>query len=255
MAAPESNGPIRLRSASVPVPWDLRPANSKAALCASNIVRVEPILYPNVHLGENVRIEPGAILGLPPRGSEAGQLPLTIGAGSVIRAHTTIYAGVTIGARFQSGHGAMIREDNEIGDDCSVGTHAVLEPGNRVGRGSRIHSHCFLEQVVIGEDVFLGPGVVFTDDPHPACPRYLDCVRGATVEDQVSIGGNSTILPGVRLGRCALIGAGSVVTHDVEAGWVVAGNPARPRRKVAELTCFQGFFERPYVWREQRSDS
>jgi acetyltransferase-like isoleucine patch superfamily enzyme len=174
-----------------------------------------------------------------------------VGPGSVLRAHTVLYAGVTIGARFQSGHGAMIREDNELGDDCSVGTGAVLEPGNRVGAGTRIHSQCFLEQVTLGRGVFLGPGVVFTDDPHPACPRYLDCVRGAIVEDLVSIGGGSTILPGVRIGARALIGAGSVVTRDVEPGMVVAGNPARPRRRVEELVCFKGYFSRPYAWREE----
>ena len=111
-----------------------------------------------------------------------------------------------------------------------------------MGDGSRIHSRCFLEQVTLGQGVFVGPGVVFTDDPHPACPRYLDCVRGAVVEDLVSIGGGSTILPGVRIGTRALVGAGSVVTRDVEAGMVVAGNPARPRRRVEELVCFKGYF-------------
>ena len=211
---------------------------------------MEPIVYANVKLADDVRLEPGVIVGLPPRGAKPGELPVVIGPGSVLRAHTTIYAGVTIGARFQSGHGAMIREGNELGDGCSVGTHAVLEPGNRIGDDARIHSQCFLEQVTLGSGVFLGPGVVFTDDPHPACPRYLDCVRGATIEDLVSIGGGSTILPGVRIGARALVGAGSVVTKDVEPGMVVAGNPARPRKRVDELVCFKGFFSRPYAWRE-----
>lgn len=212
---------------------------------------MEPIVYPNVHLAEGVHLEPGVIVGLPPRGAEAGERPVVVGPGAVLRAHTVVYAGVTIGARFQSGHGALIREDNELGDDCSVGTGAVLEPGNRIGDGSRIHSQCFLEHVSLGRGVFLGPGVVFTDDPHPACPRYLDCVLGATVEDLVSIGGGSTILPGVRIGTRALVGAGSVVTRDVEPGLVVAGNPARPRRRVEELVCFKGYFTRPYAWRTE----
>jgi acetyltransferase-like isoleucine patch superfamily enzyme len=167
----------------------------------------------------------------------------------VVRSGTVIYAGAVIGDRFNSGHGALIREDNVIGDDCSVGTNAVLEAGNRVGSGTRIHSGCFLEHTTLGKRVFLAPHVVFTDDPHPMCPRYLECVLGATVEDDVSIGANATILPGLKIGAGSLIGAGSVVTKDVEAGSVVAGSPAKRIKAVGELVCFKGFYERPYIWR------
>ena len=212
----------------------------------------EPILYPGVQLGEGAVLQPGVILGLPPRGAEPGGRPTFIGPGAVIRAHTVIYAGAVIGARFSTGHGALIREDNTLGDDCSVGTNAVLEAGNRVGDRTRIHSQCFLEHVTLGSDVFVAPGVVFTDDPHPTCPRYLDCVLGATVEDQVSIGGNVTVLPGVRIGRGSLVGAGSVVVADVPPGTVVAGNPAKVVKDVEQLRCFKGYFERPYVWRAGR---
>src|SRR5260370_42327153 len=131
-----------------------------------------------------------------------------------------------IGDRFSSGQGGLIREDNVIGDDCSIGTNAVLEAGNRVGNGTRIHTGCFLEHTTVGERVFLAPHVVFTDDPHPMCPRFLECVLGATVEDDVSIGANATILPGLKIGAGSLVGAGSVVTKDVEAGSVGAGDPA-----------------------------
>ena len=176
-----------------------------------------------------------------------------IGPGSVVRSGTVIYAGTVIGSRFSSGHGALIREDNVIGDDCSVGTNAVLEAGNRVGNGTRIHSGCFLEHTTLGARVFLAPHVVFTDDPHPMCPRYLECVLGATVEDDVSIGANATILPGLRIGAGSLIGAGSVVTKNVEAGTVVAGSPAVRVKDVAELVCFKGFYERPYIWRSKQA--
>jgi acetyltransferase-like isoleucine patch superfamily enzyme len=208
------------------------------------------LIHPNVHIGAGTVVEEGAIVGHPPRGKEPGELPTSIGAGGVVRSGTVIYAGTTIGERFNAGHGAMIRENNVIGDDCSVGSNAVLEPGNRIGAGTRIHSQCFLEHVTLGERVFLGPGVVFTDDPHPVCPRYLDCVLGATVEDDVSIGGNATILPGVKIGAGSLIGAGAVVTRNVANGTVVAGNPAHLIKQVKELVCFKGFFERPYIWRE-----
>src|SRR5437868_15478792 len=115
----------------------------------------EPLVYPNVRLGEDVVLNPGVIVGLPPRGTEPGELSTVIGAGSVLRTHTVIYAGVTAGARLNTGHGALIRENNVLADDCSVGTHAALEPGNRIGARTRIHSHCFLEHVTLGDRVFV----------------------------------------------------------------------------------------------------
>lgn len=133
----------------------------------------------------------------------------------------------------------------------SVGTHAALEYGNRIGDRVRIHTGCFLENCVVEDDDFLGPHVVFTDDPHPMCPRYRDCVGGATVRRQVSIGANVTVLPGVEIGEGSLVGAGSVVVANVPPGVVVAGNPARVVKKVEELVCWPGFFERPYAWRER----
>ena len=117
----------------------------------------------------------------------------------------------------------------------------MLEFGNRIGDRVRIHSGCFLELVTIEDDVFVGPNVVFTDDPHPmGCPRYQECKGGAVVRRLARIGANSTILPGVEIGEGALVGAGSVVVHDVPAGAVVAGSPARVIKQVAELTCPPG---------------
>jgi acetyltransferase-like isoleucine patch superfamily enzyme len=208
------------------------------------------LIHPTAEIGDGTIIQPGAIVGEPARAAPAGGLRTRIGTAGLVRSGTVIYSGAEIGDHFSCGHGALIREDNIIGDNCSVGSHAVLEPGNRIGSGTRIHSGCFLEHTTLGDRVFLGPNVVFTDDPHPACPRFLECVLGATVEDDVSIGANSTILPGLRIGAGSLIGAGSVVTADVEPGSVVAGNPARRIKAVSELVCFKGFYERPYVWRE-----
>jgi acetyltransferase-like isoleucine patch superfamily enzyme len=131
----------------------------------------------------------------------------------------------------------------------SVGTNAVLEFGNRIGNNVRIHSGAFLELATLGDHVFVGPNVVFTDDPHPmGCPRYKECRGGPIVEELARIGANSTLLPGVRIGRNALVGAGSVVTRDVPPDTVVGGNPAREIKKISELTCYPGFFERPYSW-------
>ena len=202
-----------------------------------------------VILGPDCDLQAPCVVGKPPRGAAEGELPLRIGEKAIVRPFTTIYAGNVIGDRLQTGQGASIREDNVLGDDVSVGTNAVLEFGNRIGNRVRIHSGCFLEMVTIEDDVFVGPNVVFTDDPHPMnCPRYKDCKGGAVVRRLARIGANSTILPGVEIGENALVGAGSVVTQNVPAGAVVVGNPASIIKKVDQLTCSAGFFERPYGW-------
>ncbi|MBI2983501.1 MAG: transferase [Chloroflexi bacterium] len=213
------------------------------------------MIHPTAFVGENVELGRGSvvgeyvILGKAPRGKSEQDAPLVIGPGAVIRPFTTIYGGTTIGARLQTGQGASIREDNVIGDDVSVGTHAALEFGNRVGNRVRIHTGCFLELVTIEDDVFLGPHVVFTDDPHPQCPAYLDCVRGATVRRRARLGGNCTILPGVEIGEDALVGAGSVVRRAVPPRSVVAGNPATTLKDdIRDLACFAGIFPHAYSW-------
>jgi acetyltransferase-like isoleucine patch superfamily enzyme len=103
--------------------------------------------------------------------------------------------------------------------------------------------------VTVEEDVFIGPGVVFTDDPHPmGCPRYKECLGGATVRPLARIGAGSVILPGVVVGRNSLVGAGSLVISDVPDNMVVAGQPARVIKRVDELVCGPGFFQKPYEW-------
>src|SRR5207245_9967708 len=139
--------------------------------------------------------------GRAPRGKKAGELELVIGPGAVIRPFTTIYAGTRIGARLQTGQGASIREDNVIGDDVSVGTHASVEFGNRIGSRVRIHTGCFLELTRIGDDVFLGPHVVFTDAPLPQCPVSVDCVEGGVVRRRAGLGADRTVPP-----RAAVVG-------------------------------------------------
>jgi acetyltransferase-like isoleucine patch superfamily enzyme len=208
----------------------------------------------NVEVGAGADLQSPCILGKAPRGAAEGELPLRIGTRPTVRPFTTIYAGNVIGDRLQTGQGASIREDNVIGDDVSVGTNAVLEFGNRIGHRVRIHSGCFLEMVTIEDDVFVGPNVVFTDDPHPMnCPRYKECKGGPVVRRLARIGANSTILPGVEIGENALVGAGSVVVDDVPPDTVVAGNPARVIKKVADLSCHPGFYDRPYDWEPYRS--
>lgn len=113
-----------------------------------------------------------------------------------------------------------------IGRDCMIGCFTEIQRGAVIGDRTRVQSHSFVcDMVSIGSDCFIGHGVMFINDVYPPQPEK-DKWLGTIVEDGASIGSNATILP-VRIGRNAIVGAGSVVTKDVPEGAIVAGNPAR----------------------------
>lgn len=200
-------------------------------------IKVNSFIYPNVTLGENCRIDEGVTLGFSENKTAEKTL---IGRNSIVRANTFIYSGVKIGENFQTGPNVLIREDNTIGDNVVIWHGATISPGNIIGDGCRIHAGSFLELVTLGERVFIGPGVIFTDDPHPMNPSPRVHFGGAKVEDEVVIGANTTILPHIKIGKHAVIGAGSVVTKDVPDGEVWVGNPARFLKKAKDLVCVIG---------------
>jgi acetyltransferase-like isoleucine patch superfamily enzyme len=195
-------------------------------------------IHPNVQLGEGCVVGDFVIIGEPPRGKQPGEVPTVIGPGAVIRSHTVIYAGNVIGAGFQSGHGALLRESNTIGDTVSVGSHSIVEHHVEIADRVRIHSQAFVpEYSTLERGSWVGPGVRLTNAPHPLCPDVQQCIVGPTLEAGAKVGANATLLPGVRIGANALVGAGAVVTRDVEAGAVVAGNPARVVKHIRDLVC------------------
>jgi acetyltransferase-like isoleucine patch superfamily enzyme len=185
-------------------------------------------IHPNVTLGDNCIVEDFAIIGAPPRGYQSGELSTVIGNNALIRSHTVIYAGNTIGDNFQAGNKVNIRELNKIGDNVSIGTSSVVEHHVIIGSRVRIHTLAFIPEYTILEDEsWIGPNVVFTNAKYPNSPDAKKELKGCYVEMNSIIGANSTILPGVRLGKWAIVGAGSVVTKNVPAHSVVAGNPAK----------------------------
>ena len=193
-------------------------------------------VYANVDLGDGTAVEDFCIVGTPPRGARDGELPTSIGAGSVLRSHTVIYAGNVIGKNFQTGNKVNIRESNRIGDNVSIGTLSVIEHHVEIANGVRIHTQVFIpEYSVLEEGCWIGPNVVFTNAKYPLSPGVKDQLAGPIIRRGAKIGANSTLLPGVVIGENALVGAGSVVVRDVPAGAVVVGNPARVIRQVAEL--------------------
>lgn len=198
------------------------------------------IVRPNVELGQGCKIGDFVIIGEVPKSTD-GLEPMTrIGPNAVIRSHTVIYLGNVIGANFQSGHGVMLREGNQIGDNVSVGTHSIVEHHVKIGDRVRIHSNVFIPEFSsLEEDVWIGPNVVLTNALYPLSPYAKANLKGPQVMAQAKLGANSTILPGVVIGRNALVGAGSVVVRDVPDNKVVVGNPARVIKDVAELSAYQ----------------
>ncbi|WJR76352.1 acyltransferase [Bradyrhizobium sp. NP1] len=117
-----------------------------------------------------------------------------------------------------------------LGDDCFVGPFTEIQNGAVIGPRTRVQSHAFIcELVTIGEDCFIGHGVMFINDTFanggPARGRK-ELWRKTVIGDRVSIGSNATILP-VRIADDVVVGAGAVVTKDITQAGTYAGNPAR----------------------------
>ena len=143
-------------------------------------------------------------------------------------------------------HPLGLCESEAVGDDTTIWAFAHVLPGARIGRSVNICDHVFVENdVVVGDrvtvksgvqlwdgieledDVFIGPNVTFTNDRRPRSKQYPEKFDRTVVERGASIGGGAVILPGIRVGQSAMVGAGAVVTRDVPPFAIVVGNPAR----------------------------
>lgn len=208
---------------------------------------VKGLVYPNVVFHGKYRVDEGVIIGISEE--DKGSWPKTeIGNNCIIRPYTIIHAEVSIGEGFETGPNVLIREKNVIGDDVVIWHGVTLNPGNILGDDCRIHAGCFMEEATLGKRVFLGPGVIFTNDPHPTNPPRRTCMKGAVVEDWVIIGANVTILPHLKIGTRAVIGAGSVVTKDIPPHEIWVGNPAKFLKKIEDVECdISGKTHYPYI--------
>lgn len=137
----------------------------------------------------------------------------TIGKGTEIWHYANLF-GCKIGKNCKIGSFVEIGQDVEIGDDCKIEAFTFIPTG-----------------VKIGNKVFIGPGVIFTNDLIPRIGKAWKIVP-TIVEEEVSIGANATIRCGVTIGKNALVGCGAVVTKDIQAETVVAGNPAKFLRRI-----------------------
>ncbi len=199
------------------------------------------VVHPGVELGEGVVVEAGAILGKIPRlrrGSRAPRSelpPLVVGENVTICAGAVVYAGSSIGSGVIIGDQAHVRERVEIGAGSVVGRGSSIEFGVRIGARVLIQSNVYVTAgVLVEDDVFIGPGVVTTNDDTMGRHPVGEALRGAVLRRACRVGGGAVLVPGVEIGEEAFVAAGAVVTRDVGTRQVVMGVPARVVRQVPD---------------------
>ena len=206
------------------------------------------IIRDNVQIGDNSRIGARCILGeyLQDfyRDLCNNKHPLVIGANALIRSETIIYGDTVIGADFQSGHRVTIREHTTIGNHVRVGTLSDIQGYCTLEDYAHLHSNVHIgQQSIVRRFAWLFPYVVLTNDPQPPSME----MRGVEIAPFAVVSTGTIVLPGVHIGRDALVGAASVVTKDVPVETVVFGNPAKPHGSVRDIKNDEG--QPAYPWR------
>jgi acetyltransferase-like isoleucine patch superfamily enzyme len=202
------------------------------------------IVHDNVVIGDRTVIESHCEIGHP--STLAGGRPLVIGAGALIRSHSIFYEGSEFGPGLVTGHRVTVRERFIAGAALQIGTLCDFQGHATVGDYVRTHSSVHIGQrTTIGNFVWVFPYTVFTNDPHPPSEGYL---RGVVVEDFAVVATMVTVMPGVRIGTRALVGAHSLVTRDVPPDTVAVGVPAKAVLPTGRITLKDGSGRPAYPW-------
>lgn len=152
---------------------------------------------------------------------------------------SSVANGAQIGDGTSIWQNCIIQEDVIIGSNCNLGANVFIEKGVRIGNGVKIKNNIAIYSgVTIEDDVFLGPNCVFTNviNPRAFISRKHE-FKNTIIEKGASIGANATIICGHRIGAYAMIGAGTVVAHDIQDYNLVVGNPDRFLGFVCQCGC------------------
>jgi acetyltransferase-like isoleucine patch superfamily enzyme len=200
-------------------------------------VRIHPhvVVESGVRLEDDVEVFAGAYLGKEPKGTGATARTIEyerrvfIGRSTSVGPHAVIFCDVEIGAETLIGDGASIREQCRVGSRCIISRYVTVNYNTRIGDGTRIMDSTHITgNSVIGNDVFISALVSTANDNEMVTRRYEEGkIIGPHVGDRVSVGEGACLLPAIRIGEGAIIGAGSVVTKDVDPYVLVMGVPAR----------------------------
>lgn len=190
------------------------------------------VIYSQTILEDNVVIGSHCVLGIQKSGnqqmrkSDVLQPNLTVQSNTKIGNHVTIYAGTTIKEEVFIADHASIRENTTIGNKTIIGRSAIIELNTTIGSHCTIQTLAYVTGDTVLEDhVFLGPCVSMSNDKYMGERPYE--LKGPYIKKGAKIGNNSTLLPGIIIGQNSIVGAGSVVTKDVEDNEIVVGVPAK----------------------------
>lgn len=211
-------------------------------------VKIGPFctIHERVVLGAFTSVESYCELGYPSPLSNGE--PLIIGANSTIRSHTVLYEGSVFGDSLTTGHHVTVREMTRAGKNFQIGTKGDIQGWCEVGDFVRTHSNVHIGQKsTIGNFVWMFPDVLLTNDPNPPS----ETLYGPVVGDFAVISSKATLLPGVRIGEHAVIGAHSLVGIDVEPGMFANGCPAKVVCKASALRLRENPAVKAYPWNKR----
>jgi UDP-2-acetamido-3-amino-2,3-dideoxy-glucuronate N-acetyltransferase len=199
------------------------------------------VVHDGVVIGDGVVVQDNAVLGKPPRLAPTSGAPrteldaLVIEDGAAVCAGAIVFAGSHIGAGAIIGDQSFVRERSSIGPNSVIGRGSAIDNDVVIGARVKVQTNVYVTGFsVVEDDVFLGPGVLTTNDDAMARHAPDAPLRGATFRRACRVGGAAVLVPGVEVGEEAFVAAGAVVTNNVPARAVVMGVPARVIRHVGD---------------------
>jgi acetyltransferase-like isoleucine patch superfamily enzyme len=199
------------------------------------------VVHAGTEVGDGCTIEDHVVLGKRPRlrrGSSAAGIelePLVVEAEATVCCGAVVYAGARIGTGAIIGDQAQVRERAVVGPRSVVGRGSTVDFGVRVGARVLIQTDVYVTAgAVVEDDVFLGPGVLTTNDDTMSRHPRGESLRGPVFRRACRVGGGAVLVPGIEIGVEAFVAAGALVTRDVGEREVVIGVPARVVRRVPD---------------------